>query len=63
MLRVNTAPAAMHRDVRWQALLPGAAQVGVGFPDGPALSLVIVDRLVVLSAELNAQLAAPERSP
>ena len=58
MLRVNTAPAATHRDVRWQALLPGVALVGVGFPDGPALSLVIVGRLMVFSAELNAQLAA-----
>jgi len=78
-----------HRDVRWQALLPGAALVGVGLlfvnvfnvyvttrlVEGRAdtygalgiatallLSLVIVGRLIVLSAELNAQLAGPERS-
>jgi membrane protein len=79
-----------HRDARWQALLPGAALVGVGLlfvnvfnvyvttrlVEGRAdtygalgiatallLSLVIVGRLMVLSAELNAQLAGPERSP
>jgi uncharacterized BrkB/YihY/UPF0761 family membrane protein len=78
-----------HRDVRWHALLPGAALVGVGLlfvnvfnvyvttrlVEGRAdtygalgiatallLSLVIVGRLIVLSAELNAQLAGPERS-
>ena len=77
-----------HRDVRWHALLPGAALVGVGLlfvnvfnvyvttrlVEGRAdtygalgiatallLSLVIVGRLIVLSAELNAQLAGPER--
>jgi membrane protein len=76
-----------HRDVHWQALLPGAALVGVGLlfvnvfnlyvttrlVEGRAdtygalgiatallLSLVIVGRLFVLSAELNALLAAPE---
>ena len=69
-----------HRDVRWQALLPGAAVVGVGLlfvnvfnvyvttrlVEGHAdtygalgiatallLSLVIVGRLIVFSAELN----------
>ena len=79
-----------HRDVGWQALLPGAALVGVGFlfvnvfnvyvttrlvedradtygalgiATALLLSLVIVGRLMVLSAELNAQLAEPERSP
>jgi uncharacterized BrkB/YihY/UPF0761 family membrane protein len=79
-----------HRDVHWQALLPGAALVGVGLlfvnmfnlyvttrlVEGRAdtygalgvatallLSLVIVGRLMVLSAELNAQLAGPGRSP
>jgi membrane protein len=78
-----------HRDVQWQALLPGAALVGVGLlfvnvfnlyvttrlVEGRAdtygalgiatallLSLVIVGRLMVLSAELNAQLAEPEGS-
>jgi uncharacterized BrkB/YihY/UPF0761 family membrane protein len=78
-----------HRDVRWQALLPGAAVVGVGLlfvnvfnvyvttrlVEGRAdtygalgiatallLSLVIVGRLIVFSAELNALLAPPERS-
>ena len=79
-----------HRDVRWHALLPGAALVGVGLlfvnvfnvyvttrlvedrantygalgiATALLLSLVIVGRLMVLSAELNAQLAGPERSP
>jgi uncharacterized BrkB/YihY/UPF0761 family membrane protein len=79
-----------HGDVQWQALLPGAAVVGVGLlfvnvfnlyvttrlVEGRAdtygalgiatallLSLVIVGRLMVLSAELNAQLAGPGRSP
>jgi uncharacterized BrkB/YihY/UPF0761 family membrane protein len=79
-----------HRDVRWHALLPGAALVGVGLlfvnvfnvyvttrlVEGRAdtygalgiatallLSLVIVGRLMVISAELNALLARPERSP
>src|SRR3954447_5434703 len=79
-----------HRDVGWQALLPGAALMGVGFlfvnvfniyvttrlvedradtygalgiATALLLSLVIVGRLMVVSAELNAQLAAPERSP
>jgi uncharacterized BrkB/YihY/UPF0761 family membrane protein len=78
-----------HRDVRWQALLPGAAVVGVGLlfvnvfnvyvttrlVEGRAdtygalgiatallLSLVIVGRLIVFSAELNALRAPPERS-
>jgi uncharacterized BrkB/YihY/UPF0761 family membrane protein len=78
-----------HRDVRWHALLPGAALVGVGLlfvnvfnvyvttrlVEGRAdtygalgiatallLSLVIVGRLIVFSAELNALLAGPERS-
>ena len=78
-----------HRAVRWQALLPGAALVGVGFlfvnvfnlyvttglvedradtygalgiATALLLSLVIVGRLMVLSAELNALLAPPERS-
>jgi uncharacterized BrkB/YihY/UPF0761 family membrane protein len=76
-----------HRDAQWQALLPGAALVGVGLffvnvfnlyvttrlVEGRAdtygalgiatallLSLVIVGRLMVLSAEVNALLAAPE---
>jgi membrane protein len=76
-----------HRDAHWQALLPGAALVGVGLlfvnvfnlyvttrlVEGRAdtygalgiatallLSLVIVGRLMVLSAEVNALLAAPE---
>ena len=75
-----------HRDAGWQALLPGAALVGVGLlfvnvfnvyvttrlvagradtygalgvATALLLSLVIVGRLMVLSAELNAQLAAP----
>jgi membrane protein len=79
-----------HRDVHWQALLPGAALVGVGLlfvnvfnlyvttrlVEGRAdtygalgiatallLSLVIVGRLMVLSAEVNALLARPGRSP
>jgi uncharacterized BrkB/YihY/UPF0761 family membrane protein len=79
-----------HRDARWQALLPGAALVGVGLlfvnvfniyvttrlvenradtygalgiATALLLSLVIVGRLMVLSAELNALLAPPERSP
>jgi uncharacterized BrkB/YihY/UPF0761 family membrane protein len=79
-----------HHDVRWHALLPGAALVGVGLlfvnvfnvyvttrlVEGRAdtygalgiatallLSLVIVGRLMVVSAELNALLARPERSP
>jgi uncharacterized BrkB/YihY/UPF0761 family membrane protein len=79
-----------HGDVQWQALLPGAALMGVGLlfvnvfnlyvttrlVEGRAdtygalgiatallLSLVIVGRLMVLSAELNAQLAGPGRSP
>jgi uncharacterized BrkB/YihY/UPF0761 family membrane protein len=79
-----------HGDVRWQALLPGAALVGVGLlfvnvfnvyvttrlvedradtygalgiATALLLSLVIVGRLMVLSAELNAQLAGPGRSP
>ena len=74
-----------HRDVRWQALLPGAALVGVGLlfvnvfnvyvttrlvenradtygalgiAAALLLSLVIVGRLIVLSAELNALLAS-----
>ena len=78
-----------HRDVRWQALLPGAAVVGVGLlfvnvfnvyvttrlVEGRAdtygalgiatallLSLVIVGRLIVFSAELNALRAPPEGS-
>jgi len=78
-----------HRDVRWQALLPGAAVVGVGLlfvnvfnvyvttrlVEGRAdtygalgiatallLSLVIVGRLIVFSAELNALRAPPEES-
>jgi len=78
-----------HRDVRWQALLPGAAVVGVGLlfvnvfnvyvttrlVEGRAdtygalgiatallLSLVIVGRLIVFSAELNALRAPQERS-
>jgi uncharacterized BrkB/YihY/UPF0761 family membrane protein len=78
-----------HRDVRWHALLPGAALVGVGLlfvnvfnvyvttrlVEGRAdtygalgiatallLSLVIVGRLIVFSAELNALLAGPERA-
>ena len=78
-----------HRDVQWQALLPGAALVGVGLlfvnvfnlyvttrlVEGRAdtygalgiatallLSLVIVGRLFVLSAEVNALLARPEGS-
>jgi membrane protein len=78
-----------HRDVRWQALLPGAALVGVGLlfvnvfnvyvttrlVEGRAdtygalgiatallLSLVIVGRLIVVSAELNALLARTEGS-
>ena len=78
-----------HRDVRWQALLPGAAVVGVGLlfvnvfnvyvttrlvegradtygalgiATAPLLSLVIVGRLIVFSAELNALRAPPERS-
>ena len=78
-----------HRDVRWQALLPGAAVVGAGLlfvnvfnvyvttrlVEGRAdtygalgiatallLSLVIVGRLIVFSAELNALRAPPERS-
>jgi uncharacterized BrkB/YihY/UPF0761 family membrane protein len=79
-----------HGDVRWHALLPGAALMGVGLlfvnvfnvyvttrlVEGRAdtygalgiatallLSLVIVGRLMVISAELNALLARPERSP
>jgi uncharacterized BrkB/YihY/UPF0761 family membrane protein len=79
-----------HRGVSWQALLPGAALVGVGFlfvnvfnvyvttrlvedradtygalgiATALLLSLVIVGRLIVLSAELNAQLAGPGKSP
>jgi len=78
-----------HRDVRWQALLPGAAVVGVGLlfvnvfnvyvttrlVEGRAdtygalgiatallLSLVIVGRLIVFSAEVIALRAPPERS-
>jgi membrane protein len=78
-----------HRDVRWQALLPGAGLVGVGLlfvnvfnlyvttrlvedradtygalgiATALLLSLVIVGRLIVFSAELNAQLAGPELS-
>jgi membrane protein len=78
-----------HRDVRWPALLPGAALVGVsllfvnvfnvyvttrlvegradtygalGVATALLLSLVIVGRLIVVSAELNALLARPERS-
>ncbi|HSS81654.1 MAG TPA: YhjD/YihY/BrkB family envelope integrity protein [Gaiellaceae bacterium] len=78
-----------HRDARWQALLPGAALVGVGLlfvnvfniyvttrlvenradtygalgiATALLLSLVIVGRLMVVSAELNALLAPPERS-
>ena len=78
-----------HRDVHWQALIPGAALVGVGLlfvnvfnlyvttrlVEGRAdtygalgiatallLSLVIVGRLFVLSAEVNALLAPPEGS-
>jgi len=78
-----------HRDVRWQALLPGAAVVGAGLlfvnvfnvyvttrlVEGRAdtygalgiatallLSLVIVGRLIVFSAELNALRAPQERS-
>ena len=78
-----------HRDVRWQALLPGAVLVGVGLlfvnsfnlyvttrlvedradtygalgiATALLLSLVIVGRLMVVSAELNALLARPERS-
>jgi uncharacterized BrkB/YihY/UPF0761 family membrane protein len=76
-----------HRDVHWQALIPGAALVGVGLlfvnvfnlyvttrlVEGRAdtygalgiatallLSLVIVGRLIVLSAEVNALLASSE---
>ena len=78
-----------HRDVRWQALLPGALLVGVGLlfvnvfnlyvttrlvenradtygalgiATALLLSLVIVGRLIVVSAELNSELARPERS-
>ena len=78
-----------HRDVPWQALITGAALVGVGLlfvnvfnlyvttrlVEGRAdtygalgiatallLSLVIVGRLFVLSAEVNALLAPPEGS-
>ena len=78
-----------HRDVRWQALLPGAVLVGVGLllvngfnlyvttrlvedradtygalgiATALLLSLMIVGRLMVVSAELNALLARPERS-
>jgi len=74
-----------HRDVRWQALLPGAALVGagllfvnvfnlyvttrlvedradtygaLGIATALLLSLVIVGRLIVLSAEVNALLAS-----
>ena len=79
-----------HRDVRWQALLPGALLVGagllfvnafnlyvttrlvenradtygaLGIATALLLSLVIVGRLIVVSAEVNALLAPPEQAP
>ena len=77
-----------HRDVHWQALLPGALLIGagllfvnvfnlyvttrlvenradtygaLGIAAALLLSLVIVGRLIVFSAELNALLARPEQ--